>query len=246
MARRRPSPTSANRATGCCTIGSRAAAGARPGCSRSPQDPAEAARATLPRAHWQIGAGPPLPPSGRAMPTASAAVSGSIHDRPSRSRRLSYLARRPENPNPRDAAPRRPRGQQRTHRPLLAHRPRHSGAAGPTGLGQQNRPPPGRRLARRIPRRPWLLLGQPALHEILCRGLARRGNSPTARWQIALGPEHRAPRRQGPGGPALVCRGRARKRLEPPRSGHPDRYARTRTARQGADELFADTTAGNL
>jgi len=44
------------------------------------------------------------------------------------------------------------------------------------------------------------------------RGLAGPGNSPTGRWQIALGPEHRAARGQGPGGPPLVRRSRPRPR----------------------------------
>jgi hypothetical protein len=36
------------------------------------------------------------------------------------------------------------------------------------------------------------------------------------RWTIAVGPEHRAARRQGPRRPALVRPGRARTRLDPP------------------------------
>ena len=48
------------------------------------------------------------------------------------------------------------------------------------------------------------LIGQFALYAGLRRGVARSGNSPTGRWQIALGPEHRTAGGQGPGRPPLV------------------------------------------
>jgi len=105
--------------------------------------------------------------------------------------RLRRLARRSESPHPRDAAARRPCREQRADQPLLADRPRHPRPPGGARLGRQGGRPPGRRPARGVSRLARLLVGQSALYAGVRRSLARSGNSPTGRWQIALGREHR-------------------------------------------------------
>src|ERR1700730_15802399 len=86
----------------------------------------------------------------------------------------------------------------------------------------------------------------PALYAGLRRGLARGGNCPTDRWTIALGPEHRAPGRQGPGHPALGCRGRTRARLEPAGTGDPDRHPTLRPTRPGGHEFRTRAATGEF